>query len=141
MASYIHNPTTTRALARAISAALPIDLVTHPIPTAPHGATKTHAAPQPQPPLRKTNPPRPSSNKPLNPNQLTAARLLLAGHRVIDVASILKVDPYTVSRWKKDPRFQSELHYQIAYQSIPAAPQKATPRHNSRAPAQNEATQ
>jgi hypothetical protein len=131
--SRISNP----ALARAVAAAIPPHFLN---PPAPQGATKTHAAPQPQPQLRKTNPPRPPSNKPLNPNQLTAARLLLAGHRVIDVASVLNVDPYTVSRWKKDPRFQSELHYQIAVQSIPAAPQKATPRHNSRAPAQNEPT-
>jgi hypothetical protein len=70
--------------------------------------------------------------KPLNPNQLTAARLLLAGHSVTAVAATLGVDPYTISRWKKDPRFQSELRR--------TAPPGATPRHNFYPPVQNQPT-
>ncbi|MDB5319857.1 MAG: beta-glucosidase-like glycosyl hydrolase [Phycisphaerales bacterium] len=131
------NPKGHPALARAISAALPHDLLTH--LQAPERATKTHTAPQLQRQLRKSNPPRPPSNKPLHPNQLSAARLLLAGHRVKDVASVLHVDPYTVTRWKKDPRFQSELRYQTDLHSTLDAPQKPTPRHNHGAPVQNEA--
>ena len=114
---------TNPALARAISAALPA--ITLP---APHGATKTHTAPQLPTRPCKTNPPR--NAKPLNPNQLTAARLLLAGHSVTAVAAALRVDPYTVSRWKKDPRFQSELRYQTARLSTPA-PYGATKTHTA----------
>jgi hypothetical protein len=119
MRSQVHHPVNP-ALTRAISAALPS--IT---PPAPHGATKTHTAPQLPPRPRRTNPPRP-----LNPNQLTAARLLLAGHSVTAVAAALHVDPYTVSRWKKDPRFQSELHYQTALLST-AAPHGATRDHTA----------
>ena len=132
------------ALSRAISTALPS--VPHIQSPAPHSATKTHAAPQSQPRFCKTNPPqvpkRPA--KPLNPNQLTAARLLLAGHSVTAVAATLGVDPYTISRWKKDPRFQSELRRQIHLQSNPpptrTAPPGATPRHNFYPPVQNQPT-
>jgi hypothetical protein len=132
------NPNATRALARAISATLPPDLLAH--LHAPQSATKTHAAPHPQPPLRKSNPPRPPSDKPLNPNQLTAARLLLAGHSVNAVAASLALDPYTISRWKKDPRFQTELRLQVYLQTTHTAPQEPTPRHNPSAPAHNEPT-
>src|SRR5206468_6357886 len=90
------------------------------------------------PQLRKSNPRQPQSNKPLNPNQLTAARLLLAGYRVIDVAVALNVDPYTVSRWKRDPRFQTERRLQVCLQATHTAPQKPTSRHNPSAPALNE---
>ena len=45
----------------------------------------------------------------LQPRQLTAARLLLAGRRVKDVAARLGVHRHTVSAWLKDPDFQQEV--------------------------------
>jgi hypothetical protein len=148
------NPRQNPALAAAIRAAIPSNLLSHlHIPPAPQSATKTHTAPQISPQLRKTNPTQPpnpqstirnrQSQKPLNPNQLTAARLLLAGQSVTAVAASLRVDPYTISRWKKDPRFQAELRRQIHLQANPptrAAPQCATPRHNFYPFLQNEPT-
>ena len=101
------NPKGNHVIARAVAAALPLDLLAH---AAPYCATKTHTAPQSHDRLHEMNPPRhPLSSKPLSPRQLTAVRFLLAGHRVKDVAQVLKVDPYTVSRWKNDPRFQAEF--------------------------------
>ena len=120
------NPALTRAIATTLCEI-------HPSP-APQGATKTHTAPQASPAPRKSNPPHRQNSKPLNPNQLSAARLLLAGHSVTAVAAALHVDPYTVSRWKKDPRFQSELHCQLALLSDPLlhpAPHGATMDHTA----------
>jgi len=86
--------------------------------------------------------------RPLNPRQLTAARQLLAGRSVTAVALGMGLHPYTVTRWKRDPRFQAELRRQV---SVAIARQEAnaggaTPRNTaqqkptfSRTPAQNEA--
>jgi len=74
--------------------------------------------------------------RPLNPNQLTAARLLLHGYQVRLIAEFLDLHPYTVSRWKKDPRFQAELRRQTDLGVRHTAQQGAT----RNAPAQNEAT-
>ena len=45
----------------------------------------------------------------LQPRQLTAARLLLAGWRVTAVAARLRIDRHTLSDWMKDPAFQREV--------------------------------
>src|SRR5256885_1795088 len=60
---------------------------------APPTATKPHAAPPPHPKIPNSTPPQPPSSNPLTPNQLTAARLLLAGHSVNAVAATLAVNP------------------------------------------------
>ena len=75
--------------------------------------------------------------RPLNPNQLTAARLLLHGYQVRLIAEFLDLHPYTVSRWKRDPRFQAELRRQTDLGVRHTAQQGAT----KNAPAQNEPTQ
>jgi hypothetical protein len=50
---------------------------------------------------------------------------LLAGMTVTEVATRMGLHPYTVTRWKRDPRFQAELRRQvsvaIARQSEPTA--------------------
>ena len=58
---------------------------------------KSHSdTPAPQPPT-------------LPPRQLQAARLLIAGHTTKSAGAHLKVNPHTVSRWKKHPAFQQEI--------------------------------
>jgi hypothetical protein len=59
----------------------------------------------------KTNPPQSAGGA--TPRQMMAARLLLAGRRVAEVAAELGVHPYTVSRWKRDPLFEAELRRQV----------------------------
>lgn len=133
-------------------------------PPATAGAAPRHLAPHsssPNPtssPAGGTNPTpaqvRPDSiagratGKPLKAKQLTAARLLLAGGAVGEVASALRVHRYTVTRWQSDPRFQAELRRQnraIAAR-LQAEVGGAAPRHGaphgatrSPAPARNEA--
>ena len=80
-----------------------------PVPP-PHPATST-AAPG-VPPVARPN--RPRAPRPLAPRQLTAARQLLAGHSVSEVALGMGLHPYTVTRWKRDPRFQAELRRQVS---------------------------
>ncbi len=77
--------------------------------------------------------------KPLRPNQLTAARLLLAGHSVSAVAASLKIHPYTLSRWKRNPAFQAELRRQTDSLARNTAQQKPTPR-NTPSPKMSEQT-
>ena len=99
------------------------------------GATPRNTAQQSARPYCKTNPLRPPTSArpvpaqaaparpagavasvprgPLRPVQMTAARLLLAGRPVKAVAAALGMHPYTVSRWKSDPRFQAELRRQV----------------------------
>ncbi|HVT90145.1 MAG TPA: helix-turn-helix domain-containing protein [Tepidisphaeraceae bacterium] len=61
----------------------------------------------------KTNPPTPPNKaKPLAPRQLAAAALLLSGATVSNTAQQLGIDRRTILRWKKDPRFQSEVFRQ-----------------------------
>ena len=50
--------------------------------------------------------PRPGA---LPPRQVMAARLLLAGWRVSDVAAHLAVNRHTISAWLKDKQFQEEV--------------------------------
>lgn len=126
-------------------------------PAAPAGAALCHLAPHSSSPAGGTNPTpaqvRPgssagrSTDRPLKPKQLTAARLLLAGGAVGEVASALRVHRYTVTRWQSDPRFQAELRRQNGAAAVRlqsqagAAPRNGAPRGAtySRAPARNEA--
>ena len=99
------------------------------------GAVPRNIAPQPSRRSDQTDPPR----RPLEPRQLTAARLLLAGSSVTATARQLRVHRYTVSRWKADSRFQAELRRQVA---VSAAPRNLAPRKDaySQPPASNKAT-
>jgi hypothetical protein len=45
----------------------------------------------------------------LQPRQVRAVRLLLAGHGVAEVARAVGVCRHTVSRWMKDPVFRAEV--------------------------------
>ena len=100
------RPPPTAAFLRAAEEALRASIP--PLPSFPPPAAPVPPAVPPRPPDR-TRPPRP-----LAPRQLTAARLLLAGMRVSEVAARLGVDPYTVTRWKRDPRFQAEIRRQVS---------------------------
>ena len=88
-------------------------------PPNPRQSAPNHAkAPHPTPSC-KTNPPPssiihpPSSSskrlRPLTPNQLRAARLLVAGQSTVAVAATLAIDRHTLATWKKKPLFQLEL--------------------------------
>ena len=64
----------------------------------------------------KTNPPPgiqtsslPSTSRPLSPRMLTAAELLLAGSTVAAAAVRLGINPRTIFRWLKQPRFRAEI--------------------------------
>jgi hypothetical protein len=131
------------ALAQAINSALPAFTL-----PAQHSATARNTAQQFSPQKSKSNPPsnpkpairHPQSNKPLRPNQLTAARLLLAGHSVSAAAASLKIHPYTLSRWKRNPVFQAELRRQTDAMARNTAQQKPASRNNSTPFWQNEVT-
>jgi hypothetical protein len=47
--------------------------------------------------------------RPLTPNQLRAARLLVAGHSTTAIAAALNIDRHTLADWKRLPLFQHEL--------------------------------
>jgi hypothetical protein len=75
--------------------------------------------------------------------------MLLAGSSVIETASALGINRYTITRWKADPRFQAELRRQTSVMAArhEAQPGRAAPRHMaphcatfSRPPMQNEPT-
>jgi hypothetical protein len=71
---------------------------------------------------RKTNPPaktavRRRPPRPLTPNQLRAARLLLAGHSTTAIAAALAIDRHTLATWKRLPLFQQELRHLLAIPS------------------------
>lgn len=126
-------------------------------PRATAGAAPRHLAPQSSSPSGGTNPTPPgtrpsggaglATGRPLKPKQLTAARLLLAGGAVGEVASALRVHRYTVTRWQSDPRFQAELRRQNGaaaarpQSEAGPAPRNGAPRGAtcSLAPARNEA--
>ena len=61
------------------------------------------------PPQRPAPAPQRPPDPVLQPRQLTAARLLLAGWRVTAVAARLGVDRHTLADWMKDPAFQREV--------------------------------
>jgi hypothetical protein len=126
-----------RAAREALDASTP-RLPSFPLPAAP--IPPAVAPSPPRPPAPVAPPPTPPSApatvsprlpgtarppRPLGPRQLTAARQLLAGMTVTEVATRMGLHPYTVTRWKRDPRFQAELRRQvsvaIARQSEPTA--------------------
>ena len=104
---------------------------------APHGAAPRNMAPHaPKRAIPKTNPTRPAAGarpvdrnaQPLEPVQLSGARLLLEGKSMTEVAAALGVHRYTVTRWKSDPRFQAELRRQVERAALRnTAPHGATP--------------
>jgi hypothetical protein len=49
------------------------------------------------------------SRRPLTPNHLRAARLLVAGQTTTAVAVSLGIDRHTLARWKRLPAFQREI--------------------------------
>lgn len=106
--------------------------VPKPGPTAPRILTPGNAAQQTRAPVR-TNPRRVAG---VTPRQMTAARLLLAGRRVAEVAGELGVHPYTVSRWKRDPLFEAELRRQVERATARNAAQHEPARRQP--PARNE---
>jgi hypothetical protein len=127
------DPRTASALSRAVNATLDDSLVARllkPSP-APHGAAPRHTAPPGATtgarPIVKTKPPVPTDRRPLKAIQLSAARLLLDGKSVTEVAAELEVHRYTISRWQSDPRFQAELRRQVERAALRnTAPQRAT---------------
>jgi len=143
----VHHASVHPALARAVAAALPL-----PTFAAPERATSRHISPQNPPPAQNEPTPAPPRRRhPLKPIQFTAARLLLLGHTSSVVAQTLRINRYTLTRWKQDPRFRAELDRQLAVHltldhddtPVPPPPQSATLRHkmpHSPAPAQNEPT-
>ena len=50
----------------------------------------------------------------LAPRKIRAARLLLAGGGVMEVAAAVGVSRHTITRWVKDPAFQAEARRQDA---------------------------
>jgi DNA-binding NarL/FixJ family response regulator len=56
----------------------------------------------------KSNP-EPRTPRPLTPNHLRAARLLVAGQTTTAIAAALGLDRHTVSQWKRLPAFQREI--------------------------------
>ena len=49
----------------------------------------------------------------MTPRKIGAARLLLAGYGVVEVAAAVGVGRHTITRWTKDPAFQAEARRQI----------------------------
>jgi hypothetical protein len=66
----------------------------------PHQICKTK--PTPTAPVRKP--------RPLTPNHLRAARLLVAGQTTTAIAATLGIDRHTLAHWKQIPAFQREIH-------------------------------
>ena len=62
-----------------------------------------------QPRSAKTNPTPPTAPRMLSPRLLTAAELLLAGSTVAAAAVRLGINPRTIFRWLKQPRFRAEI--------------------------------
>jgi DNA-binding CsgD family transcriptional regulator len=73
--------------------------------SAKNGANPRGLAKRTHPPFRW--PPR--APAPLTPDQLRAARLLVAGHKSGEVAAALRLNRHTVAKWKRLPLFQREL--------------------------------
>ena len=92
----------------ASAAAAPTAIGAHPATS----AAPRNMAPHSPRPAGRTNPRRAFTR--LKPKQLSAARLLLAGRSITDVATALGVHRYTVTRWQSDPLFQAELRRQTA---------------------------
>ena len=45
----------------------------------------------------------------LKPKQKRAAQMLAFGHKNVTIASLLKIRPETLSRWKRNPEFRAEI--------------------------------
>ena len=140
-------PVTTTSVATPKPVTLSVSR-SDPVPPGAEPTTGSISAPVPVPARRatgrntaqqnhafdKTNPRRAAG---LKPRQMTAARLLLAGRGVAEVAAELGVHPYTVSRWKRDALFDAELRRQLDRATkTNTAQQKPT---NAQPPARNEA--
>jgi len=71
-------------------------------------------------------------DKMLSPRQLAAARLLVTGKSVVCAAQMLEIDPRTIFRWKRCPKFQAEVRSQVdALTAKPKpAPRPAEPQRN-----------
>ena len=130
------DPRLAAAVGRAVDATLDPGLLKHMLKVeanaAPQRAAPRHPAPQAaQARPVKTNPlpnapgAAGSARKPraLKAIQLTAARLLLQGRSVTEVARELEVHRYTISRWQSDPRFQAELRRQLERDALRHAAQ------------------
>lgn len=61
----------------------------------------------------------------LQPRQVRAVRLLLAGHQVRDVAKAIGVCRHTISRWMKDPVFRAEVRGHVSAAVPLSTPKKA----------------
>ena len=61
----------------------------------------------------------------LPPRQIMAARLLLAGRRVTDVAAYLGVNRHTIAGWLRDPEFQLEVRRMALELPLPRAGHRA----------------
>jgi hypothetical protein len=104
---------------------------THPAPTrqsapshanAPHPAQACKTNPPPPAPssiLHPQSPPR--RLRPLTPNQLRAARLLVAGQSTNAIAATLHIDRHTFADWKRLPLFQQEIRC-LVNQADPTTP-------------------
>jgi hypothetical protein len=60
----------------------------------------------------------------VQPRQVLAARLLVAGVRVGEVAREICVCRHTIRRWLKDPAFAGEVRRQAAQQPLPTRRKK-----------------
>jgi hypothetical protein len=86
-------------------------------------ARRGHADPSPLTGhLRRYTPVEPD----LPPRQIMAARLLLAGRRVTDVAAYLGVNRHTIAGWLRDPEFQHEVRRMALELPLPRAGQCAS---------------
>lgn len=112
---------------------------TNPPPSSLHQSPPAHTTASraaPPTPSSILNPPSslspaaPAKPKPLKPRQLSAARLLLAGHSVSAAAAALHIHPYTLNRWKRYPLFHAELRRQTDALARNTAQQKPTARNN-----------
>jgi hypothetical protein len=114
---------------RTSVAAVPVLKATTTTPTAPQAPPAS--PPAEVPPALKKDRPSQRPPRPLNPNQISAARLLLAGTSVTETADAIGVNRYTITRWKADPRFQNELRRQASATEARerAKLDRAAPRH------------
>jgi hypothetical protein len=79
-----------------------------------NGGTKRCAAAAAGRPLRYV-----PAERDLPPRQIMAARLLLAGFRMTDVAAHLGVNRHTIAGWLRDPEFQREVRRMAMEMPLP----------------------
>ena len=68
-------------------------------------------------------PPRTRRSRRLAPRHIMAARMLISGRRIYEVAAHLGVNRHTVTTWLKWPEFQNEV-YRMAAESMTRAEEK-----------------